>query len=304
MQDTNINTIREVIQPNPNFRYTAVNVFLTYPQSNFTFQELYDFINNAFAIHSAIICREPHEDGNMHIHACIKFKNKINVKNVNKFDFQGRHPNLGKIRNWDAACNYCRKESDFQEWNLSNQSFAIYTQVSDFSDRKEFFQKCVDKKIPFQYAKDAWDSNLKLLNTINEDTPILGTITSENLRNFTMPTERKSLWIKGTTGIGKTTWAKKNAKKPSLFIRHMDQLRYFQPGFHQSLIFDDMSFLHLPREAQIHILDQDDVSALHLRNVIATIPPGTQKIFLSNIDIFDTSDPAIDRRVRCHIFKN
>lgn len=76
----------------------------------------------------------------------------------------------------------------------------------------------------------------------------------------------------------------------------MDVLRSFRAGYHKSIIFDDMAFSHLPREAQIHITDTSDEAHIHCRYGYAIIPAGVQKIFTANIYPF-LVDPAIERRL-------
>lgn len=103
------------------------------------------------------------------------------------------------------------------------------------------------------------------------------------------------LW--GESGIGKTEFAKFLLPK-ALFISHIDQLTLYDPEEYTGVIFDDMSFKHLPRETQIHVLDWDNDRAIHVRNVTAFIPKHTPKIFTSNQwTIFTENDRAIDRRV-------
>lgn len=81
----------------------------------------------------------------------------------------------------------------------------------------------------------------------------------------------------------------------------MDDLIHFESGEYDGIIFDDMDFRHLPRVAQIHILDTDDRRSIHCRYTCANIPAGTRKIFTTNEDggsIFSFPDPALDRRCK------
>lgn len=105
----------------------------------------------------------------------------------------------------------------------------------------------------------------------------------------------KSLLLIGPPGCGKTTWAKKHAKKPALFVSHLDRLKDFDPDFHKSIIFDDTDFKHLPRTAQIHLVDRENPRDIHIRYRVAHIPKGIQKIFTANMKPF-IEDPAIIRR--------
>lgn len=107
----------------------------------------------------------------------------------------------------------------------------------------------------------------------------------------------KSVILWGAAGIGKTEYAKYLLPN-ALFVSHMDDLGGFNSHY-DGIIFDDMSFIHLPRTAQIHVLDIDNQRSIHIRYKTATIPAHTKKIFLTNeIDgrIVDLLDEAIARR--------
>lgn len=103
--------------------------------------------------------------------------------------------------------------------------------------------------------------------------------------------------IVGPAGCGKTEFAKAHFSNP-LFVTHMDDLLNFVTEVHDGIVFDDMSFIHLPRNSQIFVTDVDNPRSIHCRYSVALIPANTKKIFTSNVlNIFDLSDPAISRRV-------
>jgi hypothetical protein len=109
--------------------------------------------------------------------------------------------------------------------------------------------------------------------------------------------EGKSYVLWGASGIGKTSYIRSRFPK-FLWVCHMDDLSIFDEEEHEGIVFDDMSFRHMPRTGQIHIVDCDDDRSIHIRYKTAFIPAGTTKIFTSNVpDIFDLSDRAIARRV-------
>lgn len=107
----------------------------------------------------------------------------------------------------------------------------------------------------------------------------------------------KSLVFVGPAGCGKTTAAKLYAPKPALFVTHLDILKQFRPEYHKSIIFDDISFAHLPRETNIFLADRQDARAIHIRYGVATIPAGIFKWFTGNRFPFQTNDSAIERRI-------
>lgn len=115
----------------------------------------------------------------------------------------------------------------------------------------------------------------------------------------------RSVILVGPANIGKTEYAKAQFRSP-LFVCDLDTLTQFDPGEHDGIIFDDMSFSHLPRSTQIYLLDVDNDRDIHVRYQTARIPRGTKKIFVTNIEgIFDLNDSAINTRVeitRCDEF--
>lgn len=111
----------------------------------------------------------------------------------------------------------------------------------------------------------------------------------------------RSIVLRGRSGVGKTEWAKSLIENP-LLISHIDELRSFDRNFHGGIIFDDMDFSHWPRTSQIHLLDQDNQRAIHVRYGIVTIPAHTKKIFTTNVmSLFTLPDPALSRRM--HVFE-
>lgn len=105
-----------------------------------------------------------------------------------------------------------------------------------------------------------------------------------------------SLLLWGAPGIGKTCYAQYLLPR-ALFVSHMDMLKMYDPTNFEGIIFDDMSFAHLPRESQIHLLDIDQDRAIHCRHACAYIPRNTKKIFLSNLREIFINDAAVQRRL-------
>jgi hypothetical protein len=110
--------------------------------------------------------------------------------------------------------------------------------------------------------------------------------------------QSKVLILSGPSGLGKSSLAQ--ALMPTaLFCSSADQLKEFDPRRHEGIIFDDMNFLHWPRESQIHLVDFDFPRSIHLRYRNALIPKNTPKIFTTNLNplgILNCADPAIRRR--------
>lgn len=114
--------------------------------------------------------------------------------------------------------------------------------------------------------------------------------------------------LTGPSGIGKTQFALAHFENP-LFVSHMDQLGKLEGGDYDGIIFDDMSFSHLPREARIHLCDLEFDRQFHIRYTTALLPAGLPRILTTNKSIEevlfkpdeDHKDKAILRRI--HVIK-
>lgn len=119
--------------------------------------------------------------------------------------------------------------------------------------------------------------------------------------------EDKAIVIVGPTKLGKTHYALAHFENP-LVISHIDDLAKFDNSEHDGIVFDDMSFAHFPRTAQIHLTDWDLPRSINIKHGTATIPANTRKIFTCNEYPFSYDD-AIERRVKRidvieHLVKN
>lgn len=238
-----------------------------------------------------LLSEEQHQDGNKHFHALLQHKKKMHIRNAQYFDLLGHHPNIQATKNIQAWKNYIKKDGDWLEYPTSQSLFDI---CKDFSIQ-QWIEYCVKEKIQSWYCTKIWDMCHKpVANTILERPEVFQ---CDALKQFTYDGwNYRSLVLYGESGCGKTNWAKSHMALPSLFVTHMDVLSTFDPTFHKSIIFDDLSFMHMPRESQIHIVDTYDPRAIHCRYKCAHIPAQIPKVFTANNRIF-LDDPAINRRI-------
>lgn len=101
--------------------------------------------------------------------------------------------------------------------------------------------------------------------------------------------------LMGPAGIGKTEFALAHFKRP-FFCSDMDDLKEFNSSY-DGIVFDDMSFIHIPRTAQIHLVDMERNRSIRIRYGLAHIPKGIPRIFTCNVECFDIMDSAIARRI-------
>ena len=86
--------------------------------------------------------------------------------------------------------------------------------------------------------------------------------------------------------------------KGCLFVTHSDDLKAWDPKRYDGIVFDDMSFTHMPLSAQKFLLDWKDDRTIHCRYANAHIPAKTKKIFTCNWGEFPfdkTNSAVLDR---------
>lgn len=304
------NTITNGARPvgtSANFRIQAKNYALTYSNVEgqgwieFTKEDLCTSLKRKGASY-VLVSKETHQDGSPHFHALVQFPKKKDIRNSRYFDFGGVHPNIQVVQNLAAWTTYVKKDGNYIDEGESHSS--MHTLCEEMG-RVEWVEYGLATKMPFQYMDAIWKAvhpsrSIASIESFGGGGTMCPDIAFFRYDNF----RSKVLVLEGETGCGKTTWALKHAPKPSLLITHLDMLKKeFDPAYHKSIIFDDMSFCHLPREAQLHIVEQRTPTQIHVRYGIALIPPGTVKIFTCNQYCFSV-DPAIDRRIHHKLIAN
>jgi len=279
----------------PSF-YNGKRFFLTFPTIDRTPQELVAFLQGKATVKTYVVARELHEDGQPHLHACVEFST-VQRRPVNWLDDFGIHPNKQDPRNWQACITYTKKGGDYIDGPEQEPQEDLQTVLQNMENEEQWMEYCLIKKIAFQYAQWFWQRvKNDLCTLLDNDYP---GVLCDQLVNYQFNHDATTaLILKGESGTGKTTWAKRVVPKPALFVRHIDTLKKFRPGYHVSIIFDDVDFSHYPRTSQIHLVDFQNPSEIHCRHTVAFIPAGVHKIFTCNNWPVLVDDPAIRRRTR------
>jgi len=218
------------------------------------------------------------------------------------------HPYLATAKgNQVSNVDYCKKGGTFWEHGEPLRQGArsdlqgVIASIAEGSTMKELWQKHPEQMIKF-------NQGIKRCYEMTSPNLTQKAIKSFELKDFNPAWPvgliqnilgQKSVILWGEAGCGKTCFARAILPK-ALFVSHMDDLLKYDEGEHDGIIFDDMNFLHTPREAQIHIVDCEQPRSIHCRYNAASIPSGTKKIFTTNnYDgvIFVAGDGAIKRRV-------
>jgi len=284
----------------PGFRLKGKRFHLIYARCDASPEELFQFLSGLDRpILRCRIGKETHSDGGAHRHVAVEFRSPYDKRNADRyFDYNNHHPQILPKRTkaeWNATWNYAGKDGDD----------TVYGEPYDAAQEKEeqpllsdlarsctsylHFLDEVDRRgAQFGLAREIWttvnngSSNITITDE-NADTFSGGTISSGFLRDLLFdPTDIRSLILQGPTQIGKSTWAIKNMPRPCLWATHTDDLVTFRPGYHVSIIFDDMNFQHLPRQSQLHLADNRQARSIHCRYVRARLPRGLHKVFTCN----------------------
>lgn len=185
-------------------------------------------------------------------------------------------------------------DQNFGAQGTRNDLNAVAEAVRDGASLTE-----IADRFPVQFIK--FNSGIKkLIDELGRNQDVTAKYGPDDFNIPQLDTEIHKCWVvTGPSGVGKTQWALSHFTKP-LFVRHMDDLQQLRPT-NDGIVFDDMSFTHLPRTAQIHLLDSEVGSSIHTRYITAWIPAGMARIFTTNEPggrIFNLDDPAIARRIR------
>lgn len=248
---------------------------------------------------------ERHQDGGWHIHAAVEYESELDRRLDTQLNCYGRRPNVrnkGRKRQWLDAIDYSQKDGQFRVNGVTSIEGSVQFDLLDTARSAlsfaEFTQLCFTRRVPYAYCQATWNFIQTEYLTINAGEDSFGTITNAQLRDRVWRDgDDKCIAIVGPSGVGKTTWARRNIPKPALFVTHLDDLKHFTVGYHKGILFDDISFKHLPITTQISVCDWDNPRSIHCRHTVARIPANVPKIFTCNEAPLDFLDAAVDRRV-------
>lgn len=234
---------------------------------------------------------EPYE----HTHIYVRLDKKLETENQRYFDINGIHPHIKAVLSrqqerqvlayHQKAPIHLEQDPPFITGDQLIESAAEKDALDWINEQLEMGGNMGQISGMLKYQELAKKRKREMENPLHTYTEF----TRPLVENF------KCLYVWGPTNLGKTQWCKMHFKN-YLLVRHMDDLKKFDD--HDGIVFDDMSFKHLPREANIHITDWEDDASIHCRNTCGFIPRHTRKIFTSNHpfeEIFH-DDEAVRRR--------
>lgn len=211
----NINTF---LNRTMTFRLQAKNFLLTYSQCDKSKEELLEFLQTKGCVNEYCIGQEHHQDGGLHLHAWVSYKEKIRTSDSRYFDMGEFHPNIVRARSKKGSIEYCSK--DDPEPLKKFREKRSYGDILDEADSEEQFLKLVQESHPRDYvlfydrikgmAKEHFKPDpapyqVRYRDFINVPLDML----TLNLDPVDRP---KTLVIIGKRGLGKTEWARSLGK--------------------------------------------------------------------------------------------
>lgn len=246
-------------------------------------------------VNGLFVSEETGKEGTPHLQCRVIFKRAYRLKQLKKL-----HPKA----HWETT--KCGKDNLYLLKEGSNMIIRVDNRAQG---RRSDLQEVVEKIKNGDTIQSLWTDHTSTMIRYHKGIELAAkhlapvhTTSNHSLESFpsTWPLRGDSICVIywGETGIGKTEFALAQFKKP-LMVRHIDDLGQLEPTVHDGIVFDDMSFRHMPRTAQIHLIDARS-SSIHIRYTTATIPDKFPRIFTTNDyggAIVDLEDPAIKRRV-------
>lgn len=171
-------------------RIQAKGWFVTFPKCDWTKETLLEHANKIQEVVEYVIAKEDHKDGTPHLHAFIKFSQKVTFVGM-KWPQQG---NYQVAKSWKAVQDYCKKGGDFIT-NLDMESAKAKKgkHASEILNMDPETAAC-DGSIRWQ--------EITLLHKTQELLKTLGKKRSPS-EELTLP-KKRHYWIWGGSNTGKT----------------------------------------------------------------------------------------------------
>lgn len=200
------------------FRFAAKNVLLTFPRCSLPPKELFDWIKKTWNTKYVCIGQEHHEDGGLHLHCYIQFKQKFDSKDVRVFDYAGHHPNITPPNQYSSPAKgraYCKKEGwqvVEDNWeNLDLEDIEVGKRKQAFLDW-EWYQ---NHKVLKSMIDIIWPIKIDFMDEMQENQTLTMTQPDPGIKD-------RNIWIVGPPNAGKTFWAQTRFAGQKVFMPGRD----------------------------------------------------------------------------------
>lgn len=194
--------------------------FLTYPQNDASKEALLSELKDIDHVLEYLIAIERHQDGNAHLHAYVKFKTGVFLKDApDTFNVLDKRGDYQPTRSCKAVVKYCSKKDDY----ICNFDLDSY-----LSKKKKLSVATIKNKSARQALIDG-DITIQAIRNYNLARSIL-------VEPYSHPTTR-GYWIWGPPGTGKSHVAR--VAFPDAYMKSQNKWWDGYEGQH-AVILDDL----------------------------------------------------------------
>lgn len=266
------------IKMSDKFRLSAKYVYLTYSQCPIPKEEMLEFLKTRGELEMWLIGQERHQDGNFHLHALIKFKNKKNLTGCRFFDYKGYHPQFESAlrkkgpddkrkppEHLQAIEDYITKEDPAPLRNgfmsiCVDESKSYGDIIAEATSADELIKGILEEKprdFMMNLEKIQYAAKHLFPEVINnyrspylpEQFPRVPQIMLDWVRDEKIKPERaKALFLIGPSRLGKTAWARSLGRH--IFWRGLFNLEKWDESA-DYIVVDDVEWDFFPNKKQL-----------------------------------------------------
>lgn len=266
------------------FRFNAKKVGLTYscpvnapenPVPDAT--SLRDTLISKVGFSKYVVAQEDHESGKKHYHVYLHCDVKIDTIDSGYFDCYGVHPNIiaKPGAGWIA---YCKKDKNYIT-NIETNPYAVALTKANAKEALDYLW--IHEPRQMAVSADRIEINLtkRLAPALPTGKVWFGPYPEKFYPVGWDPTTH-SLLLTGPPGLNKTQFAKYFLSGANYIKKDPEQLRHLD--FSKPFIMDEVYMLEKSPDDSREITDVVDGGTITARYQSITIPPGVQRIFISN----------------------
>lgn len=194
-----------------NFKINAKYFLITYPRCTLSPEEVLQALQDVAPLRNYTICKELHEDGTPHIHACVIFDKRVHRTNPRCFDVAAHHPNIKPLPNktsYDQARCYVTKDGEF----ITNVQETLGKRAQLAKELLE--EGKITKKFILEHPEVIYLNHSSVtcwLNYFKSPIEIPQTLN-----------KRRHIWLSGPSNSGKTHWLRAYLQMSTIYAEIPD----------------------------------------------------------------------------------